>query len=52
MVADLVDKTSSAVTDEEQVAVSREADATEAQRERHAAAEASLEDWWTKRQAG
>lgn len=52
VVVDAVDRTSSAVLEEEQAAVSREASEAEGRRQRDENAAAVFDEWWRERQAG
>jgi len=52
IVADQVEQISSAVVEEEQTAVSREAETDEARRRRDEASSAAFDEWWKERRAG
>jgi hypothetical protein len=51
VVADQIEQISSAVIEDEQTAVSRQADEAEARRHKDNAAATTFEEWWRERQA-
>jgi hypothetical protein len=52
LVADQVEQISAAVIEDEQTAVSREAEAADARQQKDNAAATTFEEWWRERQAG